>query len=139
MHARVTSAALRGSLVALGLVLALGAPHADPPGGGAVPREITVVLHDYRFEPETVEVVAGRPVALTLVNRDWLTPHNLTVVGPGGGVAIDVDVSPGTATSITFTPQAPGSYTFYCDQKLLFFESHRDRGMEGRLVVRPAP
>ncbi|NIR31261.1 MAG: cupredoxin domain-containing protein [Gammaproteobacteria bacterium] len=100
------------------------------------PQALTVVLADYRFDPDTIEVVAGRPVVLTLVNEDWLTPHNLTL--RGGGLDIEVDVSGGTTTTITFVPRSPGTYTFYCDKKLLFLESHRDKGMEGTLVVEAA-
>jgi hypothetical protein len=30
----------------------------------------------------------------------------------------------------------PGIYLFYCDKKLLFLPSHREKGMEGRLEGR---
>ena len=33
---------------------------------------------------------------------------------------------------------AAGSYSFYCNKKLPFMKSHRDRGMWGRLVVNEA-
>lgn len=117
------------------LALALGAGLPGVPRAQEV-QAVTVVLADYRFRPDTIEVVAGRPVELTLVNEDWLTPHNLTL--KGGGLDIDVDVSGGTTTTVTFEPEIPGTYPFHCDQKLPFMESHRDKGMEGTLVVRPA-
>ncbi len=39
------------------------------------------------------------------------------------------------AKVIRFTPTRVGSYPFYCNKKLLFFESHREKGMEGILEV----
>jgi len=35
-----------------------------------------------------------------------------------------------------FTPRKTGEFTFYCTKKLLFFESHKDKGMVGTLEVR---
>ena len=32
----------------------------------------------------------------------------------------------------------PGTYTFYCSEKLLFTKSQRERGMEGASPVHPA-
>jgi plastocyanin len=37
--------------------------------------------------------------------------------------------------AVTFTPTAVGKYPFYCRNKLLFFKSHREKGMEGVLEV----
>jgi hypothetical protein len=39
------------------------------------------------------------------------------------------------AKNIRFTPTAVGRYPFYCRNKLLFLESHREKGMEGVLDV----
>jgi plastocyanin len=36
---------------------------------------------------------------------------------------------------IKFTPTKTGKFPFYCDKKLLFFKSHRERGMEGIIEV----
>lgn len=128
---------IRMGLCAVALMVSVGvtgAARAQEAQEAQEAQALTVVLADYRFDPGTIEVVAGRPVELTVVNEDWLTPHNLTL--RGGGLDIDVDVSSGTTTTVTFVPRSPGTYTFYCDEKLLFFESHRDKGMEGTLVVK---
>jgi hypothetical protein len=45
-------------------------------------------------------------------------------------------VPAGKTEIIRFTPTQRGLFTFYCDKKLLFFKSHRDKGMEGLLDVR---
>jgi len=101
-------------------------------------QQVTVHLGDYRFHPDTIEVVAGRPVELTLVNDDKITPHNFTLKEPNAGIDLDVAVSAGKSTTLQFTPQTAGSYIFYCNKKLPFMKSHREHGMEGKLTVRPA-
>jgi plastocyanin len=101
-------------------------------------QKFTIHLGDYRFHPDAVEVVAGRPVELTLVDDDKITPHNFTLKEPNAGIDLDAAVSAGESTTLRFTPQTPGSYIFYCNKKLPFMKSHRERGMEGKLVVRPA-
>jgi plastocyanin len=118
---------------ALQVLVPLAAPAAD-----AEAQQVTVHLGDYRYRPDAVEVVAGRPVELTLVNEDKITPHNFTLKEPNAGIDLDAAVSAGESTTLHFTPQTAGSYTFYCNKKLPFMKSHRERGMEGKLTVRPA-
>ena len=101
-------------------------------------QKFTIHLGDYRFHPDTVEVIAGQPVDLTLVNDDRITPHNFTLKEPTAGIDLDAAVSAGNSATLRFTPQLAGSYSFYCNKKLPFMKSHRERGMEGKLVVRPA-
>ena len=105
------------------------------PDEGAV---IEMKLGDYRFMPDRIEVAAGSPVTLRLVNTDRITPHNFTLKAPAAGLDLHVAVGGGKTQDITFTPTAAGSYTFYCTKKLPFMKSHRERGMEGTLVVTPA-
>jgi plastocyanin len=101
-------------------------------------QKFTLHLSDYRFHPDSIEVVAGRPVELTLINDDRITPHNFTLKAPDAGLDLSTDISAGKTATLRFTPRAAGSYVFYCNKKLLFMKSHRARGMEGKLTVRPA-
>lgn len=101
----------------------------------STPATITVKLGDYRFSPDRVEVMAGKPVHLILTNTDGITPHNFTLKAPDAGLDLDVDVAAGKTREITFVPQTPGSYPFFCNKKVVFMRSHRDRGMEGTLTV----
>lgn len=103
----------------------------------AGPREIPIVLGEYRFTPSQLELVAGETVRLQITNADRLTPHNLSL--SGGGLELDVDVAAGQTLEVEITPQEPGNYPFFCANKLPFMKSHRERGMEGALLVRPAP
>lgn len=101
-------------------------------------QQVTVHLGDYRFQPDTIEVVAGRPVELTLVNDDKITPHNFTLKEPAAGLDLSANISGGESTTLRFTPQTAGTYPLYCNKKLPFLKSHRERGMEAKLVVKPA-
>lgn len=105
--------------------------------GQELPQVISLSLGDYHFTPDSLEVQAGRPVVLTLTNTDTLTPHNFSLHDAAAGLDIDTDVSAGSTSIIEFTPVKPGSYTFFCNKKLLFMKSHRERGMEGTLRVIP--
>ncbi len=99
-------------------------------------RQIEVVLEDYKFKPSVIEVTAGRPVELVLHNRDSITPHDFTLDAPQSGMApIKTEVGAGETVTITLHPTVPGEYPFFCSKKLLFFASHRERGMEGTLRV----
>ncbi len=100
------------------------------------PQAITLTLGDYRFDPDTLEVRAGQPVALTLINKDGITPHTFILKNAAAGLDIDTGVSAGSTTKIEFTAETPGTYTFYCSKKLPFMKSHRERGMEGTLTAR---
>jgi plastocyanin len=110
------------------------------PGLPATPatRSIPVKMGDYRFKPDTIRVQTGETVQLELTNTDSLTPHNFTLKAEAAGLNVDTDVSAGKTEVVDITPRAPGSYKFYCNKKLIFMKSHRDRGMEGTLVVAPA-
>lgn len=126
-----------GFSVILASMLLITAPLA-PRAADADAQQVTVHLGDYRFQPETIEVVAGRPVELTLVNDDKITPHNFTLKEPAAGLDLDANVSGSESTTLRFTPQTAGTYPLYCNKKLPFMKSHRERGMEAKLVVKPA-
>ena len=95
-----------------------------------------MTLDSYSYTPNHLIVQAGIPVELTLTSVTILTPHNFVIKEPAAGLMVDQDVSAGKSVIVRFTPTQPGLFTFYCDKKLLFFKSHREKGMEGRLEVR---
>lgn len=102
-------------------------------------QKFAVELGDYRYHPDTIEVTTGGKVILELHNRDSITPHNFTLKDESVGLNIDTNVPAGKTVKVEFTAPAAGSYTFYCNKKLLFLESHRERGMKGTLMVHAAP
>ncbi len=127
------SRTVRSRFLLIAVLLASGAV------ASAADESLRVRLADYRFTPDTIEVVAGQPVTLTLVNEDGITPHNFTLNDPAAGLAVNIGIPAGETRTVQFTAPKAGSYPFHCDKNLPFTKSHRERGMGGRLVVRPSP
>ena len=88
----------------------------------------------YFFKPNRVIVKVNVPVELTASVEESLIPHTLVIQSPEAGILVDEKLS-SDAKSIRFTPRAVGKFHFYCKNKLLFFKSHREKGMEGVLEV----
>lgn len=101
------------------------------------PRTVTITMGDYQFNPDTIRVQVGETVRLRFLDTDLITPHNFILRDKAAGLDVSLDVGAGETASTTITPLTPGRYTFYCDKQLLFFKSHRERGMEGTLIVVP--
>ncbi len=105
----------------------------DPDG---IQRAV-VEADSYEFSPRHLVVQAGKPVELTVKSVTWIVPHNFVIDDPKSGLSIREEIPAGQTVKITFTPTVPGSFAIYRDKKLLFFKSHREKGMEGVLEVRP--
>ena len=88
----------------------------------------------YFFKPRRVIVKSNVPVELTVSVGRSVIPHSLVIQAPEAGIVVDEDLS-SEPKKIRFMPTAVGSYPFYCRNRLLFFESHREKGMEGVLDV----
>ncbi|CAI4031157.1 exported protein of unknown function [Nitrospira tepida] len=135
------------SCAALAMLASSGWSHAEEAGQGSPEssvdaelgpdgiQRLTVTLDSYSYAPNRIAVRAGKPVELLLKSVTVLTPHNFVL--KEGGVSIEQDVSAGETKTVRFVPVKEGQFTFYCDKQLLFFKSHREKGMEGRLDVRP--
>lgn len=101
-------------------------------------QSVTLTLGDYRFDPDRIEASAGQPVTSVLVNRDGITPHDFTLRDAQASLDLDVDVPAGQTTEVHFEISTAGTCPFYCNKKLPFMKSHRDRGMQGRLIMNAA-
>ena len=99
-------------------------------------QRATVEVDSYSFSPGHLIVRAGKPVELTFKSLTTLVPHNIVVDDPRSGLSIHEEVPAGERVIVKFTPTVSGSFAVYCDKKLLFFKSHREKGMEGILEVR---
>ena len=99
-------------------------------------QRATIIMDSYSYSPNELSVEAGKPVELTLRNAATFTPHTFHLADPASGLHVHAEVSAGESQTVSFTPNQRGTFTFYCEKKLLFFKSHRERGQEGRLEVR---
>lgn len=97
-------------------------------------QRVEVVGGGYFFDPEHIIVKVNVPVELTVRKESGIVPHNIVIKAPEAGIEIDESLSSDPKV-VRFTPTKPGSYPMYCSKKLLFFESHREKGMEGVLEV----
>jgi plastocyanin domain-containing protein len=89
---------------------------------------------EYFFKPKHIIVKVNVPVEIILKKESGVVPHNIVLKAPEAG--IDISENLGTEPkTVRFTPTKKGKYEFICDKKLLFFKSHKDRGMEGILEV----
>ena len=98
-----------------------------------------IVVDSYSYKPDHLIVTVGHPVELTLKSVTVIVPHNFVIKAPELGVVVSQDVPAGKTVTVQFTPTGTGKIEFYCDKKLLFFKSHKEKGMVGTLEVRPAP
>jgi uncharacterized cupredoxin-like copper-binding protein len=131
-----------GALPALALILGACA--------GPAPQEVSLTAVDMAFHPDALEVTAGRPVRLTMVNEGALdhdfsilempmeTTGATAVAMPGhdmGAMTLDPQLhmaaTTGMSNTIEFTPTKPGTYEFFCT-----VPGHKEAGMLGTLVVK---
>ncbi len=94
-------------------------------------RTIDVIAERFSFTPSEIKAAAGEPLTIRLTSDD--TAHGFHIVGTD----VDIEIpkrSRGQAT-VTFTPEAPGRYTFECSR--LCGAGHGF--MRGEIVVTERP
>ena len=99
------------------------AENVQPPVEGA--PEVTVNAVDIDFKPQTLELTAGEPTNVTVVN-DGETLHDFTVEAAD----VHVNVEPGQSTTTAVTIDEPGTYEAKCT-----VEGHAEAGMTIEIVV----
>lgn len=99
-------------------------------------QRIELVADNYFFRPNYLVVQAGVPLELTIIRESRLVPHDFVLRAPEAGIEVNESIGR-DGTTIRFTPRRPGKFTFYCGEKLLFLDSHREKGMEGIIEVKP--
>lgn len=113
---------------ALSLVLASPAP--------AQPAQYVIQLWSFGFAPRPIQLIAGRPVTLTFVNRSG-SGHDFTAHGffkharivAGAAPGNEIELRPYETKSITLIP-ARGTYQAHCSH---FF--HKQMGMSDAIYV----
>ncbi|VWC43297.1 quinol oxidase [Burkholderia lata] len=143
MKLTITKALVRmlvPTVLAAGTALARAegdAPVRVPVDADGVQR-VAIVGGSYFFRPNHVIVRAHVPVELTVSAEPGLVPHSFEIDAPQAGIAVQTELGT-TPKTFRFTPAQPGRFAYYCTHRLLFFRSHRERGMEGVLDVEAAP
>lgn len=89
---------------------------------------------DYFYEPNYIIVKVNKPVELKVKKASGYIPHNLMAKSPEAGIEFKLDLK-GDPQTIKFTPKKTGKYPIYCDKSLLWFSTHREKGMEGLIEV----
>ena len=97
-------------------------------------QRVEILAGKHFFDPDYIIVKVNVPLEIKIKKESGITPHNFVIKEPDAGIDINESTSTETKT-IKFTPTKTGKYKFYCDKKLLFFKSHREKGMEGILDV----
>jgi plastocyanin len=97
-------------------------------------QRVEVVAGSYYFDPDHIIVKKGIQVELKVRKEQGLVPHNIVINGKEDSPRAKESLSPEPRT-ITLTFEEAGTYGFWCDKKLLFFKSHRAKGMEGIIEV----
>lgn len=119
-----------GLLLALVVVLVGCGGNGDDEGNGsgaAAGETVAVSARDFSFEPADIRVDAAGTYTFRLTN-DGDAPHALEI--EGGDLEEETEtIDPGGSTELT-VDLAEGEYVLYCP-----VGDHRERGMEGRLVV----
>ena len=97
-------------------------------------QRIRIAAGSYFFKPNHVVVKVNVPGELVASREAGMTPHDLVIKDPDGGVVAEEELST-EPKKIAFTPKKTGMYSFYCSKKLPFMAGHRERGMEGFVEV----
>jgi uncharacterized cupredoxin-like copper-binding protein len=104
-------------------------PSAAPaPSPSAGEQKLTVTGVDFKFEPNTLTVHAGKPAEVVFDNGSSDNPHTFTLEGVGKSFELQAD--PGGSQSGTLPALKPGTYKFICS-----IPGHAQLGMTGTLTV----
>ena len=97
-------------------------------------QRVEMTAGEYYFDPAVVVVKVNVPVELTIRKAGGITPHNLVMKAPEADLDFSIDIS-SEPKKASFMATRTGTYPFACSKKLLFFKSHKERGMHGMLEV----
>jgi uncharacterized cupredoxin-like copper-binding protein len=126
-----------GLILMLSLVLTACGGGGSSSGGGT---NISTTMTDFKFDPGTWTVPAGKQVTLKLTNSGSVEHSWVLMSKPISGSFTDADkanvlftktVPAGQSDSLTFTaPSTAGDYQVICD-----VAGHFEAGMVGKLTV----
>lgn len=126
---RIAGAVVVG-LVAVALIAALASAGRESQAGGSS-GSVTIVLEDFHFVPNRIDVKVGVPLTVRLTNRGS-ERHDLNFesIHMPGLRGVESILEPGETRTITLQFDAPGSHTFICT-----LPGHAAAGMTGAAYV----
>jgi plastocyanin len=99
-------------------------------GGGAVLKTIPISEKEYSITPSTVTLDKPGTYEFKVTNDGQITHAFNIEEGEGGAETEAGDIEPGQMKTVRFTFSGDGSFEMYCPKP-----GHKDRGMEGTIVV----
>jgi plastocyanin domain-containing protein len=100
-------------------------------------QHVEITGGEYFFDPNYIVVKVNVPVELSVKKAEGFVPHNMGVKAPEAGIDFKIDLDAKKPNIVKFTPTKAGKYEMICDKKLLWFKSHKERGMDGFIEVVP--
>ncbi len=117
-------------------------------GGSSSTTKVTVTMKEFGFSPNVINVTAGKPVELTLINEGAVEHDFVIAVIPVKDVStsgMEMDhmsgdhaeydlhsaTAAGATSTLTFTVTEPGTYEIICS-----VPGHKEAGMTGELIVK---
>ena len=128
----------RASLITFSVLVGNAPATAAEPAAVAVSgaddvQRITIVGGSYFFRPARIVARSAPPLEIMVSMESGLIPHRFVLEAADGRVLADVPLAEQPQT-LRFELPA-GEYAFHCPNRLLFFSSHRERGMSGVLRI----
>lgn len=111
-------------LIALAIIGSVPSSRAGEKGDA---RIISITARRFEFTPKEIQVPVGATVILQLTSED--VRHGFF----NRALKIDADLEPGKTTSVTISPETPGTYLIICDR----FCGAQHGNMKFSLVVTP--
>jgi len=84
--------------------------------------QVEMTIEDFSFDPAVIDADLGDEISIELAN-DGEQAHTFTI----SELVVDQTLESGQDIDVTFTPDEPGEFTYYC-------RIHRDR-MQGALRI----
>lgn len=132
------TAAISLLLFALSTVVVFGSDHENQTVRATIGDDgiqtVSIIGGSYFFKPNHIIVKANTPVRLLIRKDAGMTPHDILIKAPEAGINVKEEMKK-KEKAIEFTPTKVGKYEIYCSKKLLFFKSHKKKGMKGILEV----
>ncbi|HEY5672504.1 MAG TPA: hypothetical protein VIR78_02245 [Malonomonas sp.] len=99
-------------------------------------QHVAVIGSEYAFDPNVIVLKVNVPVEFKAKKEGGFVPHDLIVSAPEAGMDFSLDLKSDWQV-VNFTPTKVGTYQMDCLKKLLWFKSHKERGMHGVIEVVP--